>query len=115
MVRSRKGCPGQTHSSTPLSSRSTAWKIRSPRRVGSTPLATTLPTQATSWPNSCLGQRGDGGGIYIAVGKVPQKVARGADAEPLQRLGPPLPDSLEKLDGRVQAKAAGAARGGIRG
>ena len=33
MLRSRNACPGQTHSSTPLSSRSTAWKIRSPRRA----------------------------------------------------------------------------------
>ena len=111
MVRSRNGCPGQTHSSTPLSSRSTAWKIRSPRRVGSTPLATTRPTQATSWPTLGLGQRSDGGRIYIAVGKVPQKIARRADAETLQSFGPPLPDALEKLDRSIEANGGRERRG----
>ena len=62
-----------------------------------------------------LGQRGHGGCVYIAVGKVPQKVARGADAQSLQRLGASLPDSLEELDRRVEANGGRSGAGGIRG
>src|SRR6266702_4436138 len=48
--RSRKGCPGQAHSSRPLSSRSTARNTRRPRRVGRTPVVTTRATHVTSSP-----------------------------------------------------------------
>jgi len=46
-----------------------------------------------------LGQRGYGRCVYIAVRKVPQEIARGADAQSFQRLSAPLSDSLEELDG----------------
>jgi hypothetical protein len=52
IVRSRKGCPGQDTSSIPERSRSTAWKIRSPLRVGSTPLDTTVPITVPCIPGS---------------------------------------------------------------
>ena len=54
MVRSRKGCPGHDTSIMPLSSRSTAWKIRSPLRVGSTPFEITVPMTVPSIPGSRL-------------------------------------------------------------
>ncbi|SOD03439.1 hypothetical protein SAMN05216486_11327 [bacterium JGI 053] len=50
ITRSRYGWPGQAHSTIPVSSRTTAWKMRSPRRVGSTPLDTTRPTMVASIP-----------------------------------------------------------------
>ncbi len=37
---------------SPVSSRTTAWKIRSPFRVGSTPLLTTSPITVASMPTS---------------------------------------------------------------
>ncbi len=38
----------------PVSSRNTAWKIRSPLRVGSTPLEITVPTTVPCIPGSRL-------------------------------------------------------------
>ena len=67
------------------------------------------------------------GGVDVAVGKVPEKVARGTDAEPLELLGAALADPLEKLDRRVQPerlglpgssgrhRGSGALRGGAAG
>jgi len=52
IVRSRKGWPGHATSIIPVSSRSTAWKIRSPLRVGSTPFDTTRPTTVPCIPVS---------------------------------------------------------------
>ena len=49
------------------------------------------------------------------MGEMPEEIARGADAEPLQLLRPPLADTLEELDGHVQAEGArldGRGRGG---
>ena len=36
----------------PVSSRSTAWKMRNPERVGTMPLLFTVPTAVTSIPTS---------------------------------------------------------------
>ena len=52
MVRSRYGCPGHDTSIMPVSSLSTAWKMRSPFRVGSTPLETTVPMTVPCMPVS---------------------------------------------------------------
>ena len=52
IVRSRKGWPGHDTSIMPVSSLSTAWKIRSPLRVGSTPLEMTRPTTVPCIPVS---------------------------------------------------------------
>ena len=52
MVRSRNGWPGQLTSIMPESSRTTAWKMRSPLRVGMTPLETTRPMTVPSIPVS---------------------------------------------------------------
>ena len=59
-------------------------------------------------------QRGDGGGVDVAVGEMPEEVARGADAEPLEQLGSPLADAFQKLDAGVETERAGG-RGGSRG
>ena len=45
---------------------------------------------------------------------MPEEVPRGADAEPLELLGPPLADALEKLDRGIEAKGA-AGSGETRG
>ena len=54
------------------------------------------------------------------MGKVPEQVLRRSDADPGERLGPPLADALEKLDWSVEAhrprggrRHAGAALGGL--
>ena len=52
IVRSRKGWPGHDTSIIPVSSLSTAWKIRSPLRVGSTPFETTRPMTVPCIPVS---------------------------------------------------------------
>ena len=52
MLRSRKGWPGQAASIMPDSSRTTAWKIRRPFRVGRMPFETTRPMTVTSCPTS---------------------------------------------------------------
>ena len=52
MVRSRYGWPGHATSIMPVSSWSTAWKIRSPFRVGSTPFETTRPMTVPCIPVS---------------------------------------------------------------
>ena len=52
MVRSRNGCPGQDTSIIPLASFTTAWKMRSPFRVGITPFEITLPMTVPSIPAS---------------------------------------------------------------
>ena len=57
------------------------------------------------------GQRRHRGGVDVAVGEVPQEVAGGADAEPLELLRPALADALEELDGHVQSEGAGCAVG----
>ena len=107
MVRSRNACPGQTHSSTPLSSRSTAWKIRSPRRVGTHALGHHPADAGDLLPDLGPGQRRHGGRVDVAMGEVPEEVPRGADAEPLELLRPALADALEELDGRVEPEGAG--------
>ncbi len=52
MVRSRNGWPGHEHSISPLESLITAWKKRSPRRVGITPFETTSPIAVASTPGA---------------------------------------------------------------
>ena len=54
IVRSRKGWPGHETSIIPVSSRSTAWKIRRPFRVGITPLEITVPIIVPCIPGSRL-------------------------------------------------------------
>ena len=54
MTRSRYGCPGHETSIIALSSRITAWKMRSPFRVGITPFEMTVPSTVTSIPGSAL-------------------------------------------------------------
>jgi hypothetical protein len=54
ITRSRYGCPGHETSIIPLSSRMTAWKMRSPLRVGITPFEMTVPSTVTSIPGSAL-------------------------------------------------------------
>ena len=51
-VRSSQGWPGHEQVTTPVSSRSTAWKMRSPDLVGTMPLFATVPTAVTSIPTS---------------------------------------------------------------
>ncbi len=53
------------------------------------------------------GQRRHRGRVDVAVGEVPEKVARGADAESLELLRPALTDALEELDGHVESEGAG--------
>jgi hypothetical protein len=36
------------------------------------------------------------------MGEMPQKIARGVDAEPLKLFGPPLTDALQKFDRHVE-------------
>ena len=50
--RSSHGCPGHAQVMIPVSSPMTAWKIRSPDRVGTMPLLRTTPTAVTSMPTS---------------------------------------------------------------
>jgi hypothetical protein len=38
---------------------------------------------------------------------MPEQIASGSDAEPLELLGPALADAFEKLDRGVEAEAAG--------
>ncbi len=57
ITRSRNGCPGQEHSISPDESRMTAWKMRSPLRVGITPLDTTRPMTFASIPGSSAAMR----------------------------------------------------------
>jgi len=52
IVRSRNACPGHETSSIPLASRTTAWKMRSPLRVGRIPLEMTRPMTVTSIPGA---------------------------------------------------------------
>ena len=59
-----------------------------------------------------LGERRHGRCVDIAVGEMPEQIARGADAEPRELLGAPLADAFEELDGGVEADGAGAARSG---
>jgi len=52
ICRSRYGWPGHDTSIIPVSSRSTAWKMRNPLRVGITPFDTTWPMIVASIPGS---------------------------------------------------------------
>jgi len=52
IVRSRNGWPGHEASIMPVSSLRTAWKIRSPFRVGIIPLEITFPMIVPSIPVS---------------------------------------------------------------
>ena len=54
MLRSRNGCPGHEASIIPDSSRTTAWKTRSPFRVGRMPFEMTRPITVTSAPTATV-------------------------------------------------------------
>ncbi len=58
-------------------------------------------------PHFGADERRDGRRVDVAVGKVPEQVARRAYADPLQLLGPALADTLEKLDRRIEPEGAG--------
>ena len=59
-------------------------------------------------------ERGHGGGVDVAMGEVPEEIARGADAEPLELLGPPLADPLQELDRHVEPDGARRAAARLR-
>jgi len=46
--------------------------------------------------------------------EVPQQIACGADAEPFERFGAPLADTLEKLHRRIQPGSGPGGAGGHR-
>ena len=52
ITRSRNGWPGHEASMIPEPSRTTAWKMRRPFRVGMIPLEMTFPTMVASIPGS---------------------------------------------------------------
>ncbi len=52
------------------------------------------------------GERSDRRRVDVAMGEMPEEIARRADAEPLQLVSPPLADPLEKLDRHVEPHGA---------
>jgi hypothetical protein len=59
----------------------------------------------------CLGERGNRGCVYIAVGEVPEEVTSRPYAEAVERFGAPLSDALQEFDRRVQPDNRGGPGG----
>ena len=62
-------------------------------------------------PDLRLHQGRDARRVHIAMGEMPQQVARGPDSESRELLGAALADSLEELDGRIQARGGHSTSG----
>ena len=105
IVRSRNGWPGHDTSIIPVSSCTHRLEDPQPLPRREHALRDDAADDRAVHPRLERRDRRDGARVLVAVRDVVEQIARGDDAEPLERLGARRPDALEVGDRRVEPEA----------